>query len=81
MRNTNSEAVAQFLWEDVVCCYNYFERLIIDEGPENKKHINEFTKKYGIKRVIVSVYHPQTNGMIEREHKTITDGLTKMRDD
>src|SRR6266536_6624015 len=68
------------LWEDVIYRYNYFERLIIDGGPENKKHINEFIKKYNIKRVITSIYYPQTNGMIERGH-IITNKLAKIKDD
>ncbi len=81
LRNTNFEAVAQFLWEDVIYYYSYFERLIIDGGFKNKKYTDEFIKKYNIQRVVVSIYHPQVNGIIKREHKTITDGLAKMRDD
>ena len=57
LRSANSEAVAQFLWEDVICRYDYFERLIIDESPKNKRYTDEFTKKYGIKRVVLSVYY------------------------
>jgi hypothetical protein len=34
--------------------------------------------KYGIKRIAVSAYHPQANGMVERGHKPIVDALAKM---
>ena len=33
-----------------------------------------------IRRVVVSAYHPQANGMIERGHKLIVDALAKMTD-
>lgn len=36
------------------------------------------TQKYEIKRVVVSAYHPQANGMIEKRHKPIIDVLSKM---
>jgi hypothetical protein len=31
--SANSNSVADFLWEDVACRYDFFERLIIDGGP------------------------------------------------
>ena len=51
LSSANSAAVARFLWEDVVCRHRCFGRLVVDGGPENKKHVTAFTKKYGIKRV------------------------------
>ena len=49
--SANSAAIADFLWEDVVCCYRCFKRLVVNGGPENKGWVKAFTKKYGIKRV------------------------------
>lgn len=40
----------------------------------------ELTRRYGIKRVVVSAYHPQAIGMIKRGHKPIVDALSKMSD-
>lgn len=47
--------------------------MAIDGGPENKRYVAEFARKYGIERVQVSVYHALANGMIERGHKPIVD--------
>jgi hypothetical protein len=80
LASANSAAVAKFLWEDVVCRHGCFGRLVVDGGPENKRHVAEFTKKYGIERVQVSAYHPAANGMVERGHKPIVDALAKMTD-
>ena len=76
--NANSLSVAKFLWEDVICRYGCFGRLIVDGGPENKDLVEELAERYGIKRVQVSAYHHQANGMIERGHKPIVDALSKM---
>ena len=34
--NVISELVVKFLWEDIICRYGCFERLVIDGGFENK---------------------------------------------
>lgn len=80
MRSLSSRAVADFLWEDVISRHGCFGKLIIDGGSENKEAVAELTRRYGIKRVVVSAYHPQANGMIERGHKPIVDALSKMSD-
>jgi hypothetical protein len=80
LSSANSYAVAKFLWEDVVCRYGCFGKLVIDGGPENKGYVAAFTAKYGIKRVQVFAYHLPANGMIERGHKPITDALAKLTD-
>jgi hypothetical protein len=54
--------------------------LIVDGGPETKKYIEEFARRYGIKRVVVSAYYVPTNGMIKRGHKPIVDVLAKITD-
>ena len=77
LAKANSESIAKFLWEDVVCRHGCFGRLVIDGGPENKKLVEAFTKLYGIQRVQASAYHPAANGMVERGHRPITEGLSK----
>lgn len=52
--------------------------MVIDGGSENKDTVAELAERYGVKRVVVSAYHPQTNGMIERGHKPIVDALSKI---
>lgn len=52
--------------------------MIIYGGSENKDVIAELTQKYGVKRVVVSTYHPQVRKMIEHGHKPIIDTFSKM---
>jgi hypothetical protein len=46
-------------------------------GPENKLLIKELYERYGINRIVVSSYHLEANGIIERRHKSIKDALLK----
>ena len=52
----------------------------MDGGPENKDWVEKLTKRYGIKRIMVSVYHPQANGMIEKKYRFIINVFSKMTD-
>jgi hypothetical protein len=73
-----SETVSKFLWEDVICRYSMFDKLIVDWGPENKGLVEGLVKKFGINRIITSAYHPEVNGMIERGYQSTANGLAKM---
>ena len=76
----SSRAVADFLWKDVICRHGCFGKLVIDGGSENKDAVVELAQRYKVKRVVISAYHPQANGMIERSHKPIVDALLKISD-
>jgi hypothetical protein len=78
LASNDSRSVAAFLYEDLICRHGVFQRLVVDGGPENKALVDELAKRYGIRRLVVSAYHPQANGMVERGHKPIVDALSKM---
>ncbi len=78
LSSATSEAVARFLWEDVICRHGMFNRLVVDGGPENKADVKGLAEKFGIKRVVISAYHSPANGMVERGHRPIKDALSKM---
>jgi hypothetical protein len=76
--NVNVKTVAKFFWEDVICRHDVFEKLIVNDESENKNAVIKLTNRYEIKRVIVFEYHSQVNEMIEREHKSLIDSLSKI---
>ena len=41
LRTLFSRAVADFLWEDIICQHGCFGKLVIDGGSENKKVVAE----------------------------------------
>jgi hypothetical protein len=76
--NVNVKTIANFFWEDVIYKHDIFEKLIINDESKNKNAVIELTNRYEIKRVVVFEYHSQINEMIEREHKSLIDSLSKM---
>jgi len=78
IRKNDSATVATFLWEEVICRHGVPSKLVVDGGPENKDLVATLAEKYGISRVVVSAYHPQANGMIERHHRSVVDALSKL---
>lgn len=73
-------AVVDFLWEDVIYHYDYFEKLIINRKLENNDFIAKLFRIYEVKKVIMSAYYSQANEMIEYNHKLIVDALSKISD-
>ena len=44
MRTLSFRAVADFLWEDVICQHEYFGKLVFDGGSENKEAVAELVQ-------------------------------------
>jgi hypothetical protein len=42
LTKATSEAIAKFLWEEVVSRYGCFGKLIVNGGPENKDYLEAF---------------------------------------
>ena len=62
----SSEAVAKFVYEDVIYRYRCFIYLLIDRGLENKSWLSVLTTKYKIKYIVILVYNSKGNGIVER---------------
>jgi hypothetical protein len=77
LREKEAKGVARFLFEDIVCRFGLYGKLIVDGGTENKSLVAELTKRYGIRRIQISAYHPQANP-VERGHQPIKDSLAKL---
>jgi hypothetical protein len=77
MRNATARNVAKFVYEDVICNHGVFRKLVTDGGPENKELLQELSKTYGIKQVLISAYNSKANGMIEKGHYQIENALAK----
>ncbi len=70
--------VTKFLWKNVICRHDCFEKLIVNDESENKEILDELVQRYRIKKMITSNYHSQINEMIKRNHKFLFDALFKM---
>ncbi len=73
--------MTKFLWKNVICKHDCFEKLIVNDESENKEILDELVQWYRIKKMITSNYHSQINEMIKRNHKSLFDALFKMFDE
>jgi hypothetical protein len=77
IKENTARNVARFLYEDVICRHGCPQRIIIDGGSENKNVAEALLEHYQIQRTVVSAYHPQSNGLVERGHDPIVNSLAK----
>lgn len=77
IRNANAKTIAAFIPE----CLVRFEvpgRIVFDGGGENKGVASDLMKRYNTRNVPIASYHPQSNGLIDRDHQPIIDALVKL---
>jgi hypothetical protein len=77
LERNDTKSIAKFLYEDIIYRHDYPKRIMMDGGSENKGVVEVLLKRHRIDRVIVSPYHPQVNGLIERGYVSIINSLAK----
>ena len=72
---------AQFLYEQM-CRHGCFSTQINDQGREFVNEVSsELHRLTGVKQRVTSAYHPQANGLVERQNRTIKNSLIKVLGD
>ena len=77
IKAADSKNVAKFIYEDIICRHGCPRRIVLDRGSENLNLTKDLLEHYRIKRTVVSAYHPQANGLVERGHDAIVNSLSK----
>jgi hypothetical protein len=77
IKSANSESVSKFLYDDVICRHGCPQRIVLDGGSENLDLTRDLLEHYRIKRLDISSYHPQSNGLVEYGHSSIVNSLAK----
>ena len=77
LRENTAQNVVKFLYEEVICRHECPGRIVVDGGTENKSVAEALLTNYRIQRTVVSAYHPQSNGLVERGHDPIVNSLSK----
>jgi len=77
--NIRAETVAQFIFDDIICRHGCPFIIQSDNGSSFKNAlVTPLLKRYNIKHVFCSPYHPQANGLVERLNQTIARALAKL---
>ena len=76
-----AQTVAKLFVEGIVCRHGAPQELLLDRGPNFLSELFlEVCRLLEVKKVNTSVYHPQTNGLVERFNATLTDMIAKIRE-
>ena len=81
LKTKSAREVAQFIYEDIICRWGSPNVIITDQGREFCNAINDkLMESAHCKHRITSSYHPQSNGLVERQNRTTTNFLLKNMD-
>jgi Integrase zinc binding domain len=73
------EQVATFLYDDIIGRHGCPAKILSDRGTHFKNQmIAHLLKKFQIKQLLSMLYHPQTNGLVERFNRTLCEALAKL---
>ena len=76
--NKKAETVSHLLMEEVFPRFGAPLQIVSDNGKENINYIMRKTlEELNVHHVTTSYYHPQSNGKVERLHRTMNDILAK----
>ena len=76
MSTITAEACAEVLFKHWVCRFGIPETIISDQGRQFEAHVFKKVLEFlGITKHRTTSYHPQSNGMVERCHRTMKDSL------
>ena len=78
IKQANSLQVSRFIYEDVICRHGCPWKIVLDGGSENMDLTKDLLERYRIKRMDISAYHPQSNGLVERGHAPVINSIAKM---
>ena len=77
-RDQSAPTIAKLLVEEVISRHGVPRQLVSDRGASFLSRLMlEVCSVMGIKKINTSAYHPQTDGLVERFNRTLTDMLAK----
>src|SRR4051794_17082231 len=78
LENISAESIAEKLW-DVICILGPPKIIQSDSGTEFVNSIiRSLLKHEGIRHVVITAYHPESDGKVERCNRTIRVTINKM---
>ena len=76
--NITSESARKFFWQNIICRFGVPKELTVDNGKQfDSQHFREFYHSVSTKLLFASVYHLQSNGMVERANGIIFTAIKK----
>ncbi|KAH9590702.1 hypothetical protein MS3_00003283 [Schistosoma haematobium] len=71
-----ARTVTKVVIRHIVACYRILKMILTDQGPcFESDEFKARLKQFSIKRIRSTPYHPQTNGLTERNNRTLKEWL------
>src|SRR6266540_3488264 len=82
LKAANADTEATFLYKEIICRFEASRILQSDKGTHFiNEVIQRLTKRFKIKHSLLSPYHLQSNGLVERFNKTLCEGIAKLAEE
>lgn len=76
-----AQTTAHAIYNEYICRYGVPVSILTDQGSHfNNQLMDSMAKLMGYHHILSTVYHPQTNGMVERFNATFVPQLAKLHD-
>jgi hypothetical protein len=73
-----SKTTQKIFWKNIVCRFGVPSELTVDNSKQfDSQDFRDFFFSVGTKHVFASVYHPQSNGVVERVNGNIFSAIKK----
>ena len=74
-----ADATFKFLYEQIICQHGCPQMILSDQETHfNNNLIKGLMEKFKINHLLSTLYHPQTNGLVERFNRTLCESLAKL---
>jgi hypothetical protein len=79
--NCSAQTTAQVIFNEYICRYGVPVSILSDQGTHFKNQLmDSMAKLIGYNHIYSIVYHPQSNGMVERFNATFVPQVAKLQD-
>ncbi|WVZ76912.1 hypothetical protein U9M48_024831 [Paspalum notatum var. saurae] len=78
LQTITSATLQKFFWQNIICRFGVLKELTVDNGKQfDSTTFKDFCLGIGTTLCFASVYHPQSNGAVERANGIIFTGIKK----
>ncbi len=80
LRRETARTIGEWIFEDILCRWGALVEIVTDNGKAFVAAIGYLSKKYHINHIQISGYNSRANGIAERPHFDVRQGLFKASD-
>jgi hypothetical protein len=75
----SSATIKKFFWQNIICCYGVPRHITADNTKYfDSTMFKDFCQQVRMKDAFAYVYHPQSNGAVERANALIFEAIKKI---